>query len=555
MARVTYKQLDQVSFGDLEVYSVLPEHPIWSRVKELIDFSFADQICAPLYSSFGPRPYAPSLKLKIHIVQRYYNLSDRAMEEKIMGDLFIKRFLDVPVSFIGIDHSTLGLDRERVGSNLFDACHHYILAQAKQQGLWGDNKDVWLVDSFPTHGNIARRSAYRLIKQAILRVVNQLKRAHSFLFHKVQSELPLQSLAVTPSASTPEEWAAAFNQLVVLAYRLLDWFEGEEIRSIFWSWTKPEQQLTSLELQAILYRILTENVSPKDPTNPEDLYKKLGRDQRPTDRVISAVDPDVRRGTKNKHTKIMGDKVQVVTSALHGIVLNAEPIPANENDGDRLIEIIQAVRQKQNVKPLTVVGDSAYGYGSHRQTLPNDGIALVAPLRVIANPTGLLRNEQFTYDSEFKSVTCPAGQVTQQGHYNKGQEGKQYVFLKLICKICAMQPICTTNKKTGRTLFISDYYEEFQKAKIYNETEEGKAFLDSRLAIERKNHEMKNHNGLGRARYRSREKRRSDVKIVSMVVNLKQMVKQIGSITMSFTRKKLPPIQGPLVPIFQVMNG
>lgn len=59
------------------------------------------------------------------------------MEEKIIGDLFIKRFLDVPVSFVGFDHSTHGLDRDRVGSNLFDACHHYILAQARKQGLWG----------------------------------------------------------------------------------------------------------------------------------------------------------------------------------------------------------------------------------------------------------------------------------------------------------------------------------------------------------------------------------------------------------------------------------
>ncbi|MEX1029833.1 MAG: hypothetical protein WDZ91_07285 [Paenibacillaceae bacterium] len=69
-----------------------------------------------------------------------------------------------------------------------------------------------------------------------------------------------------------------------------------------------------------MYRILTENVSPKDPTNPDEPHKKLSRDQRPKDRIINAVDPEVREGTKNKHTKFMGDKVQVVTSALHGIV-------------------------------------------------------------------------------------------------------------------------------------------------------------------------------------------------------------------------------------------
>src|ERR1700730_9166871 len=112
MVHVKYKQFDQLSFADIEVYSVLPEHPIWSRAEELLDFSFADQICAPLYASLGARPYAPSLKLKLHIVQRYYNLSDRQLEERVIGDLFIKRFLGLPVRFIGFDHSTIGLDRE-----------------------------------------------------------------------------------------------------------------------------------------------------------------------------------------------------------------------------------------------------------------------------------------------------------------------------------------------------------------------------------------------------------------------------------------------------------
>ncbi|CAM4513746.1 hypothetical protein FHS16_006041 [Paenibacillus endophyticus] len=71
METMSYKQLNQISFTDLEVYLVLPKHPIWSRVAELIDFSFADEICAPLYSCRGPKPYAPALKLKFHIVHRY----------------------------------------------------------------------------------------------------------------------------------------------------------------------------------------------------------------------------------------------------------------------------------------------------------------------------------------------------------------------------------------------------------------------------------------------------------------------------------------------------
>jgi hypothetical protein len=137
-SRIRYKSFDQISIADSLVYSKLPRHPFWSNVEAKIDFSFADSLCAVLYSERGQHPYAPSLKLKIHLIQTYYNLSDRQTEEKIMGDLFIKRFLGLPVDFFGFDHSTIGLDRSRMGAAMFHACHLYILAQMYSHGLWGD---------------------------------------------------------------------------------------------------------------------------------------------------------------------------------------------------------------------------------------------------------------------------------------------------------------------------------------------------------------------------------------------------------------------------------
>lgn len=552
MKQVRYKQLDQMSFADLEVYSVLPEHPVWSRAAELLDFSFADEICAPLYSTRGPRPYAPSLKLKLHIVQRYYNLSDREMEERVIGDLFIKRFLGLPVSFIGFDHSTIGLDRERMGSALFDACHHHILAQAKQKGLWGDNEDVWLIDSFHTNGHIARLSAYRLIKQAILRVVNHLKRAHPALYRQLGRELDLQPLTQKlPAKANPEDIAASFSRLVVLAYGLLHWFEKEAVRAVFWSWKNRDRQLTSLERQAILFRILTENTLPGDPEDPNDpdrAYRKRPRKERPANQLLSSMDPDARVSKKRSIT-YRGDKIQVIMSAANDMVLLAEPVAGNETDAHRLQELLKAVQQKHDVKPHSVVADSAYGRGYHRRHLKTEGITFAAPLQAVGdNSTGLYSNEKFTYDSKGEAVTCPAGQVTQKKNYNRHLEGTQYSFPKQVCHTCSLREQCTTSVQ-GRTVFISDYYNEFQEAKTFNKTEEAKKLFQKRNAIERKNNELKNHNGLGHARTYTRERRRVYVKVVSMVVNLKQLVKQRNPLTLGFVRKRPPCL---VLPVLQV---
>jgi len=549
LKQVRYKQLDQMSFADLEVYSVLPEHPVWSRAAELLDFSFADEICAPLYSTRGPKPYAPSLKLKLHIVQRYYNLSDREMEERVIGDLFIKRFLGLPVSFTGFDHSTIGLDRERMGSALFDACHHHILAQAKQKGLWGDSKDVWLVDSFHTNGHVAWPPAYRLIKQAVLRVINHLKRAHHVLYRQLGLELDLKPLtAKLPTHPTSEDVAASFSRLVVLAYGLLHWFEKETIRPMFWSWQHRDRQLASLERQAILFRILTENTMPgDDPNDPNDAYRKRPRKERPANRLLSSVDPDARIG-KKRSIMYIGDKVQVVMSAANNMVLVAEPIPGNEPDGDRLQELLDAVQREHGVKPAFVVADSAYGRGYHRRHLKTNGMTLVAPLQNVSdNHTGLYSNENFSYDAEAGSITCPAGQVTRIKYYNKQLEGTQYSFPKMVCQACHLREQCTASVH-GRKIFISDYYDEFQEAKAFNETEQAKQLFQKRYAVERKNNELKNHNGLGHARTYTREKRRVYVKVVSIVVNLKQFVKQRNSLTLGFVRKRPPDF---LLPILQ----
>jgi hypothetical protein len=544
MSRVQYKQFDQLSFADFEVYSNLPDHPIWSRAAEQIDFLFADDICAHLYSGRGQYPYAPSLKLKLHLVQRYYNLSDREMEERVIGDLFIKRFAGLPVAFTGFDHSTFGLDRSRMGSELFDACHHHILAQAKQKGIWGNNKDLWLVDSFPTHGAIARRSAYRLIQQGMLRIINPLKRSYPALHQRLMKEVRLSTLQTKfPHAATEEQRLSAFSELVVQAFGLLYWFESAPVRPMFWSWSRADRQLASLESQALLYKILTQYVHPEDPEDPNAPFKKRTKSERPQDLVVSAVDPDVRRGYKSKSVKFTGDKVQVVQSTLSGLVLTAEPIPGNEDDGKRLLELVDRVWTKHGVKPAAVVGDTAYGTGRNRTEFAERNVVLSAPIwsQFGASPTGTLSHESFTYDPVAKTVTCPNGQVTNKSVYNAKKEGTQYKFLASACASCPMRPNCTTAEKAGRTVFISDYYELHQQAKAFNETEEGKALQSARPAVERKNNELKNHQGLGRARTRSREARRRDVKLASIVANLKVMVKQVGSLTLSFCRKRVDP--------------
>ncbi len=544
MANIQYKTFGQLTFSDYEVFSSVPPHPFWSRVEQVIDFSFADKLCAPLYSHKGQRPYAPSLKLKIHFAQRFHNYSDREMEEAILYHIHLKRFLGVPVAFNGFDHSTLGLDRDRMGSALFDACHHHILSQALAKGLWGKKEDRWLIDSFHTYANIAKVGAYRLIQQGILQIIQHIKRTYPKLYTYFLQDCALKSFLKRLWDRTPEkDRLVLFSRLVVEAYSLLHWLESERVQPLFWTWEKAKQQLRCLELQAILYQILQENTKPIDPNKPEGAeqeplqYKELSKKEKPQDRIRSAYDPQIRSGYKSKSLKFTGDKIQILESRQHGLILNTEPIPGNEWDGDCLAPMVEEVINRHDIVPKQVVGDTAYGTGENRQKIQEMQILLTAPIQKYTNPTGLLENDWFVYDAKLDEVTCPLGYSTSKKVRNNPNQGHQFKFEAKTCKDCPLCKQCTTNEN-GRTVFISDYYEIMEQGKSYNQTEAGKRSFRARYDVERTNHQAANHQGLRKPRTRGRESLRIMSKLTAMVINIKIMVKKVAEPIKPFYRFK-----------------
>jgi hypothetical protein len=536
--RVRYKTFDQLSFADAMVYSKLPEHPFWSSIERLIDFSFADKLCAVLYTGVGQHPYAPSLKLKIHLIQNYYGLSDRLVEEKIISDLFIKRFLQLPVDFFGFDHSTIGLDRSRMGEVMFRACHLYILAQMYSHGLWGDKNEQWIIDSFPTNIQMVRRGAYRLIQHAVIRLVQHLRKHAPQPVRTATAHLPLDAVGVRlrPTAASAD-LMLAFSRLAAQAYGLLQWFHNEAVKPLLTEW---KDYARSQELQAILLRILEENSRPVDPGSgtKEDLpagvqFEKIPRKERPTDRIESAVDPEARTVFKRSKENT-GYKVQNLCAGA-GPVLNVETVPASEHDQDAVPDMVSTIQHFFRLTPKALLGDTTYGHGRQRELLAMQGVEVVAPVQKSLNPTGLFSADLFTYDPDKDAYICPNGEQSVRKAYNTKEEGTQYRFNKTTCSACPLYAQCTTSKN-GRSVFRSDYIGIYEKAKAYNESLAGQADLKKRSMVERKNHELKNNCGLGLVKTKSRTSLQLKALCAAMVVNLKHTVRILISPRPGFIR-------------------
>jgi hypothetical protein len=556
-SRVKYKTFDQISFADMLVFSKLPHHPFWSNVENNIDFSFADQLCAVLYSGRGQHPFAPSLKLKVHLIQAYYDLSDRKIEEKIIGDLFIKRFLGLPVDFFGFDHSTIGLDRNRMGTVMFQACHLYILAQMYNLGLWGDQEEQWILDSFPSNAGLVLQGAQRLIQKAMIRILQHLKRSHPTLFKHANDSLLLDTLTIRlTTQSTTSERMLAFSKLVAEAYALLYWFETDDVAQLFRNWDNKKAQQKSLELQATLKQILLENSRPTDPGNGTDpllepeksqesestatvdtsvQYEKIPRGERPSHRIISAHDPEARVGAKNRFTMIKGFKIQNLCSC-SAVILDTRVIPASEPDREAMVGMVNAIQSFFHTTPKALLGDTAYGYGKQRVELNRLGVNVVAPVPT-TKPTSTPESISFIYNREKDIYTCSNGKETIRKLHKPQLEGWYYYFGKKTCQECPIRSQCTKNNTHGRSVFQSDYFDHYEAARTYNKSDEGISALKKRYLVERKNNELKNDCGLGKPQTHGLKALQTKATLAAIVVNLKLTVRRLLAPRLGFIRR------------------
>lgn len=549
--RIRYKNLDQVSFEDILIYSKLPEHPFWSNIEQKIDFSFADPLCAVLYSTRGQHPYSPSLKLKVHLVQAYYNVSDRSTEEKIIGDLFIKRFLGVSASFFGFDHSTIALDRSRMGEAMFRACHLYILAQMKQLGLWGEQGEQWIIDSFSANVAISKVSAHRLIMKAMIQILQHLKRNHPALYEFTTKSVALDSLSTRLAKDSSEnERMLAFSKTVAQALGLLQWFQNDDMVVKMEQWSNEQAKQKCIKFTSLLERVLMENtrdllanddnVNGGDSSSPlvidnqvDPRYVKIPFKERSTNRIFNLTDPDVTVSKKNG-TKTTGYKIQnLITSS--EVVLSVKAVPAIEHDRTAMYGMVKEIQEFFRSTPNAILADTVYGHGQQRLQLAVLNIPIIAPVQQSENPKGFFNNDRFTYNSEKDVYICPNNRNSVRKNRNTKINGTQYHFGKQ-CTDCPLKSECT-DSVTGRSIFQSDFHDIYEKAIVFNESIEGKAIYSIRLIVERKNQELKNDCGLGQLQTRSKEQVNIKATLAGIVTNLKLTVRRLINPKPGFIRQ------------------
>src|SRR5471030_2864111 len=107
------RTIGQLSFADEAVAAEAGGNEVLERISKLLDWSRIEGLLVEIRAGRMGAPGYPSLLMfKALLLQRWYALSDPALEEALKDRLSFRRFVGLPLSEAIPDHATLWRFRE-----------------------------------------------------------------------------------------------------------------------------------------------------------------------------------------------------------------------------------------------------------------------------------------------------------------------------------------------------------------------------------------------------------------------------------------------------------
>jgi len=523
----------QSSFLDTDFLceELIPEDSFYRKFKELVSPLIRDQDFESMYCTNNGRPaISPALLAMATILQMQKNLSDREMERACMFDLEIKFALGLGIDERPFDHSSLGDFRKRLLENgkekkIFDK----ILKKLVKDGLI-EHDEIQRVDATHVIANIAIPTMITLVKKGTYEILKILKKSHEKIFTEVihiinEAEYTKEVINHDPPRKmTPEKKRDKLVKVVDEALAVL----------------KLVKDIEDVQLQEkveILKRILQEHIKDGDDGRPEEKKYK----EKPSDLLVSPVDPDARFGCKAKGKdlkfKFHGYKANIMETVKSRFITSIDAIGGNRHDSTTLVN--QSKEQKTfGLAPVKMIGDAAYSFAAHRKELHDLGTQLVSPLGIRNTKTrAVLPKSMFIYDRENDILKCPMNVTTSA--YTLDKKGiKNFRFPMSKCLRCPLVEICTKAEEGRRVVGISPEHEVLMEADRYNLTDEFKKDMKLRSPVEGKISELARRHDLRHARYRGLKKMKLQCYFTAAVINIKRWIK----LTMS--EEMIPKGQG-----------
>jgi transposase len=518
------KTADPLPLNDWErnVYlQLVPQDHFLRRLLEVIDFErFRGDLEACYRGDQGRPPWDPVCLLKLEILARHYQLSDRQLVQQTQVNVAFRLFVGVGLNSVLPHHTLLTYFRQRVGAERLQQIFHTLLGQARELGLVRDR--LRLKDATHVIANIAIPSTLRLVAETR----NQLLAAlEPFAAATVEEEKQRAEAIHQASVDLPPQ-----ERLVRRVAHL---------KSVLaWAAEVPRQEVyrqATAALQEQLQRALAA------------AHKVLAdREPEADDKLLSLHDPDARRGKHGDYFE--GYLLDVAVDADSQLITGVNVLPGN---GDEGADATYLIRQEEQAQGNDVQGLSLDGAGYRGELLRELTDSKGLDLEVFVPPppeqvTGKFESDQFTLSDDGTTLTCPAGQTTTWRYREK--HGVRFFFPEATCSDCPLRSQCLAQPTTQRRSVAKNIYEaEYRAARAKAQTEAYAEVRRQHPAIERKLSELVRWHDLRHARYRGRQRVLRQGILTALVVNLKRMMRLL--------RERLCQVAAPSPPTQEIVRA
>jgi transposase len=495
------KNSGQITFNDIALWnggdSIVDPDSLYGHLAKWGDSLIRDEDFENLYAGKGRPSISPALLAKVLLLMYIEDVSDREAEQRARFDLRWKVALDLPLTESGFDHTALCRFRTRLVLNeqhrvVFDR----FLSIARDAGLVKD-RGTQIVDSTYILGASAVQDTYQMIRTVLRQTTHHLRKHASPLIHELAQKYEKEPNVDWQDTLKRREY---LQELVDDSQNLLNNMQTLDV-------SDPVRATAD-----ILAQIIQQDV---DTTSGQAEIRQGVA----ADRVISAHDPEMRHGRKTHHLRFDGHKGQVMIDEKTEIITNVDVIMGNRPDDEAIKNLLDTAP----IKPLILLGDTAYGTLAAREEMEKQQVIPVAPLAHAA-PAAQRKNNRFTkgdfiIDMQNKTCQCPASQITTRLTISK--KYSWFRFSTKTCNPCPLRDRCTKHG-SGRDVEVHPQEARRQEVLSQMKTTEFKESYRKRVKVERVISTLVRY-GIRQARYVGLEKTRLQLFFTAAVANIAKM--------------------------------
>ena len=274
------------------------------------------------------------------------------------------------------------------------------------------------------------------------------------------------------------------------------------------------------------YRILEERLE-EEKVSSDDSTTKGGEANK---KHISTTDPDasvVRRG--NGRSKLQY-QIHRGVDEKHEVITATEVTPGEVHESHRMDSLIDQHYENTGKMASTIVADSKYGTVNNYLSCFDRGVqphfqSLESTGRGTGRQEGIFSKEDFVFNPDSNTFTCPAGNTLTIRKYYKYRSHYEYICPKSICSNCHLKSQCTRSK-TGRTLKRHVRQDELDHMLNQANSKQSKKDIKTRQHLMERSFAHSERYGFKRARWRRLWRVQIQEYLTATIQNIKTLVKE-----------------------------